>query len=144
VSDPLYYTFTLPPSAGGGDIVLEELSAGRVHKLIVQTTRAGLAGGAKDEAEREAAAVEASFDVRRELARASLYGFRGEQLGDGKAKDRVWRTLRNKEMNFILEAFDAVHDISEAERVGFRGTMEVSPRPPMLAGGSDESTPSSR
>lgn len=145
MSTPLYYTFTFPPSAGGGDFVMEELGHKRVHQIIVQTTRArAAAAGNLSDDEREAMAAEASIEVQQELSRAALYAFRGELL-DGRAKDRVWRNMRSKEMMFVQEAFEIVHDVTKDEKKAFRETVEVSDRPPVLAGGdSDESTRSSR
>lgn len=103
----MQWTFKIPPSLGGGDFVVREVSVGESEAHMDAVI--GSAGA--DEVKLMRAASTASKLTRR----AALVSWKGETVGDGNAREAFFAKLGPRETRLFERAYRAVHELDKEE-----------------------------
>lgn len=116
MADGLFNTFRLPSTLGGGDVVLRELTAGEQDDIMrAAMARKGDAAGL--------AVLEASV-IR------SLVSIKGALVPPGVEGEALYRSLRPKVRQLIIDAYSAIHNPNDDEKSDFLGSLVASATPP--------------
>lgn len=99
-----YGRFELPPTAGGGDLVMRVLTAGEVDQVLELDDVPGT-------------------DLLAELAVESVHSLAGETWPKGTAGVAKFRSLPNKRREFISNAYAHLHNLSKAEQRQLRKSI---------------------
>jgi hypothetical protein len=102
----------IPPSIGGGTLVMRELTAGEFEDQLKSSTR--LVGKTQGDAS------VAMIDMQCDQCMLALVMWRGTSVPTiGAAKEAFWRALSVRERGYLVGIFEKLHNVPEEEINGF-------------------------
>jgi len=108
------WTWKLPPSLGGGDFSMRELSVSEIEQI---QDRAIMAAGGD-----ERKLVQAGKAARQDSIVAAIVSWKGKPVDQAEV---WWRGLATKELALLTRAFDKIHNLSKDEEAYFDASLEA-------------------
>lgn len=108
------WTWKLPPSLGGGDFVMRELTVAQIEQI----QDAALMAAGVDEKK----LVVAGKAARQDCILAALVSWKGKPLAEPEA---WWRGLSAKELALLSRAYEKIHSLSKDEEAYFDASLEA-------------------
>lgn len=108
------WTWKLPPSLGGGDFVMRELTVAEVEQ-IQDRAFSGLGGD-------ERKVAQAAKAVRKDLLMASIVSWKGAPVVEREA---WYYKLRAKELAIVERGYHKIHTLTAEEEAYFNDSLEA-------------------
>jgi len=109
-----YFTFTMPPSAGGGDFTMRRLTVGETEDILASQD------------------PKKAVRVTGDLVRRALVAFHGARVPTGAEGEAWWRGLDARVGALLSAAYTKIHTTEADEDADFFGTMEARAEPPKV------------
>lgn len=108
------WTWKLPPSLGGGDFVMRELTVAQIEQIQDRAVSAA-AGDEKK-------LVQAGKAARKDMLMAALVSWKGKPVTEPEA---WYHSLRTKELALVERAYHQIHALTKEEEAYFAESLEV-------------------